>query len=253
MVKVLTAPQYYAHSLEYAHRSNYHGPRRGRATQVVIHTVQGSYSSCKNWFKNPAANVSAHYVVSATGNTTQMVGENMIAWHVGGANPYTIGIEHEGYAHDGHPPTKAMYHASAKLVAGICYRNNIPVNRSRIKGHVEYPGTHTDPGSEWDWPYFMALVKRYRFGAAPKPDNSPVQSGVVYRVISGSFSHRSNANDRARQLVSKGFPEPWIYQHGQHFRVQAASYADEGNADEMVQRLKSKGFEAYALAEASKA
>ena len=125
--------------------------------------------------------------------------------------------------------------------------------RSALKGHREV-GSSLCPGDP-----IMASINNYRQGAdvqpdggnPPKADNSPVQSGVVYRVIAGSFSHRSNANDRARQLVSKGFPEPWIYQHGQYFRVQSASYSDEGNADEMVQKLKAAGIEAYALAEKS--
>ncbi|MFM7387911.1 MAG: N-acetylmuramoyl-L-alanine amidase, partial [Bacteroidota bacterium] len=73
--------------------------RNGTAiSAVTIHTVQGSYSGAISWGLNCNAQVSYHYVVrSSDGQITQMVLESNKAWHVGTANPYTIGIEHEGY------------------------------------------------------------------------------------------------------------------------------------------------------------
>ncbi len=130
-------------------------------THVVIHTVQGSYSGCISWFQNPDADVSAHYVVrSSDGQITQMVAEEDKAWHVGEANGYSVGIEHEGWVDE--PSTwytDTMYAASADLTADIIARNGISASRSYIIAHSEAPGaTHTDPGSGWDWDYYMELV-----------------------------------------------------------------------------------------------
>lgn len=141
--------------------------------RVVIHTVQGSYSSAINWFKNPSANVSAHYVIrSNDGQITQMVREKDNAWHVGCWNSRSIGIEHEGYMEN--PSawfTDAMYRASAKLVAAICDRYGIPKDRTHVVGHDDVSRitgssctTHTDPGSGWDWARFMGYVAN---GGAP--------------------------------------------------------------------------------------
>ena len=88
---------------------------KGKISTVVVHTVQGSYNGCISWFKNPAAKVSAHYVISKTGKVTQMVKEKDIAWHVASQNGYTIGIEHEGWVDDPKWATPAMVTASAKL------------------------------------------------------------------------------------------------------------------------------------------
>ncbi len=157
-----------------AYSGNYQNASRGAAqiNYVIIHTVQGSYSGCISWFKNPSAKVSAHYVVrSSDGQITQMVDDSDIAWHDACFNSETIGIEHEGYVSDpGKWYTDAMYAASAKLTAWLCDQYGIPKDRNHIMGHGEAPdcSTHTDPGSGWDWDKYMALVKNN--GCLPKTE-----------------------------------------------------------------------------------
>lgn len=130
---------------------------------IVIHTVQGSYAGCISWFQNCSASVSAHYVVrSSDGQVTQTVPEADVAWHAGNwsYNLASVGIEHEGYVE--YPEdyyTDAMYAGSAALSADIASRQGISIDRSHIIGHNEVPGaTHTDPGSGWDWDYYMSLI-----------------------------------------------------------------------------------------------
>jgi hypothetical protein len=129
---------------------------------VVIHTVQGSYSGCISWFQNPDAEASAHYVVrSSDGQVTQMVREEDVAWHAGNwdYNLVSVGIEHEGYVDDASWYTDAMYRGSAALVSDIISRTHVVADRSHILAHSEVPGaTHTDPGSNWDWDYYMSLL-----------------------------------------------------------------------------------------------
>jgi hypothetical protein len=157
--------------------------RNGTAiSAVTIHDVEGSYAGCISWFKNPSANVSAHYVFrSSDGQVTQMVLEADKAWHVGSENPYTIGFEHEGYAAQTGWYTAAMYQSSANLVRDITQSgyginpirvayfpwaptthyniSGIPGSCVTIKGHQHYPNqTHTDPGANWDWDYFFKLI-----------------------------------------------------------------------------------------------
>jgi hypothetical protein len=157
-----------------ASSSNYTNDSRGAGDiqTVVIHTMEGSYSGSISWFQNSAAQASAHYMVrSSDGQITQMVAEEDTAWHAGhwDTNQQSIGIEHEGYVNA--PDTwytEAMMQASAALTADICDRYGIPKDRSHIIGHNEVPGCsnpggggsscHTDPGSGWDWDYFMDLV-----------------------------------------------------------------------------------------------
>ncbi|MFK7972041.1 MAG: CUB domain-containing protein, partial [Bacteroidia bacterium] len=145
---------------------------------VTIHTIQGSYASCISWFRNPAARVSAHYVVRALdGQVTQMVCEGDKAYHVRTHNANAIGIEHEGFIDEGYSwYTSAMYESSAALVRDICKRRGInPLqmfqgpatkgvrvlgdNCTKIKGHQHFKGNdHIDPGPYWDWNRYFRLI-----------------------------------------------------------------------------------------------
>lgn len=130
---------------------------------IVIHMTQGSYAGSVSWFQNPSAQVSAHYTFrSSDGAVTQSVREKDIAWHAGNwtYNTQSIGIEHEGYIDDPAWFTDAMYRASAALTRNLTTKYGIPRDRAHIIGHVEVPGaTHTDPGPNWNWTYYMQLVQ----------------------------------------------------------------------------------------------
>ena len=157
--------------------------RNGTAiSAVTIHTIQGSYAGAISWFKNCSANVSAHYLLrSFDGQVTQMVLEADKGWHVGNENPYTIGLEHEGYVNDSSWYTATMYQSSADLVRDITQSgyginplrtayfpwaattnynvSSIPGSCVKIKGHQHFQGqTHTDPGANWDWKYYDNLI-----------------------------------------------------------------------------------------------
>ncbi|WP_084156825.1 N-acetylmuramoyl-L-alanine amidase [Haladaptatus cibarius] len=162
---------------EPADSSNFSGANRGAGyiDWVIIHTVQGSASSAVNWFQNPDANVSAHYTVSESGYEYQSVSDQNIAWHAGGSNynTYSVGIEHGGYVSGTYED--AQYRASAKLASWLCdqygvpkqHPSNVPYDAANpanggIIAHSQVPeSTHTDPGSNWDWGYYIDLVNSY--------------------------------------------------------------------------------------------
>ena len=163
---------------------------------VTIHFVQGSYAGCISWFQNCSASASAHYVVrSSDGQVTQMVLESAKAWHVGSENPYTVGIEHEGYVSNISWFTTAMYNSSAALTKDICSSNAINPLRTyygpscsgsssqclqgscvKVKGHQMNPNqTHTDPGPLWNWSRFYKLI------------NNTYSITATYTTATGAF------------------------------------------------------------------
>ncbi|WP_433553588.1 N-acetylmuramoyl-L-alanine amidase [Micromonospora zamorensis] len=131
-------------------------------TRIVIHMTQGSYAGAVSWFQNPAAQASAHYTFrSSDGAVTQSVREKDIAWHAGNwtYNTESIGIEHEGFVDNPAWFTDAMYRASAALTRSLATKYGIPRDRAHVIAHREVPGaTHTDPGPNWNWTYYMQLV-----------------------------------------------------------------------------------------------
>jgi N-acetyl-anhydromuramyl-L-alanine amidase AmpD len=147
-------------------------PDSNPITVVIIHFTQGSFTSAINWFQNPAANVSSHYIVrSSDGFIAQSVRDKDIAYHAGnpGYNQTSIGIEHEGYVDDPTSFTEAMYRSSARLTASLAHKYGIPVDRRHVIGHDEVPDPrepgryggrsgHTDPGPYFDWEKYMNYI-----------------------------------------------------------------------------------------------
>jgi hypothetical protein len=148
---------------------------------IVIHDIEGTAGSAIQAFQNPTRQGSAHYVVADNGSITQMVLEHNIAWHAGNwdYNTRAIGIEHEGYAEGPNWYTSTMYQASAHLAASICSRWGVTMDRTHVIGHYQVPDPnnpglyggadhHTDPGSNWDWTYYMSLAQSYA-STVPSP------------------------------------------------------------------------------------
>lgn len=177
---------------------------------ITIHTIQGSYAGAISWAQNCSAGVSYHYVVrSSDGQVTQMLLEADKGWHVGNENPYTIGIEHDGYVSDPSWYTAALYAASADLCRDITQSGyginplrtyfgdattgvNVLGACTKIKGHQHYPNnTHTDPGINWDWEGFYKLINN-----TPNYTAYTAGSGNLY----DSGGATSNYTDDEREL-----------------------------------------------------
>ena len=192
---------------------NYSSRNGTPVSAVTVHTVQGSYAGAISWAQNCSANVSYHYVVrSSDGQITQMVYEADKGWHVGSENPYTIGIEHEGYVDNPAWYTPSMYNASSALVKDITQSGyginplrtfqgpatvgiNVLGGCTKIKGHQHYPNnSHTDPGINWDWEHYYQLIN----------DNPPITSltnasGVFYD--SGGSTGDYSDDERVLYLI----------------------------------------------------
>ncbi|MCA9570043.1 MAG: N-acetylmuramoyl-L-alanine amidase, partial [Myxococcales bacterium] len=191
-----------------------HSSRGGVSpSYVVIHTCEGSYSSCWGWLKNPSSGVSAHYVVNSDGSEIrQLVDEDRKAWHIGadyacsrnsdvdcfrnGAsmNTHSVGIEHAGHGSQT-SWNSGLIGRSAELVCGITERHDIPLDRYHVFGHGQMqPWNRTDPGAAWPWASYMAQAET-ACGAAPSP--GPTPTGVPLVIDSNNA-----ANDPATHYVT---------------------------------------------------
>lgn len=166
----------------------YHGnysrasrPGSNRIDKVVVHVVQGSWSSGINWFNDSRAGVSAHYTVrSSDGFIGQSVQEKDIGYHAGNwpVNQNSIGIEHEGY---GDNPTRwftsAMYNSSARLTAYLCKKYGIPIQRgsaSQVGILAHRQATSTACPGQFDFTRYLGLVRYYANQSAASAKYSQV-------------------------------------------------------------------------------
>lgn len=152
---------------------------------VVIHTTEGTYSGAVSWFKSSASGVSAHYVISSTGEITQMVADDDIAWHATYYNKRSIGIECAGYAGKASTWTPALLDSLEKLVAWLCVAYDVPVvhpsgnaydepddtyRKAGVLAHSQVqPWNKSDPGAYFPWVSFMADVAALIAPGTPPP------------------------------------------------------------------------------------
>lgn len=125
--------------------------------------------------------LSIHYIIGRDGTVYCYIPEDRVAWHAGAGqwrndpkytdnmNAYAIGIEvvamgsqadmadylteeaYDALAGSLKGFTDAQYETLRTLVADICARNDIPMDRSHVIGHQEYSAAKTDPGELFDW------------------------------------------------------------------------------------------------------
>ncbi|NUT55155.1 MAG: N-acetylmuramoyl-L-alanine amidase [Thermoleophilia bacterium] len=171
----------------------------GRAIDlIVIHTMEmdekgETAENCAQWFRNPAAKVSAHYCVDAN-SIVQCVRDQDVGWHAPGANHDGIGIEHAGRAKQTGREwedeySESMLEQSAKLVASLCRTYKIPVawlyaadlkaGKRGITTHDAVSkafkrGSHWDPGTGFPIERYLALV-RASLGEAGGPEEPPAE------------------------------------------------------------------------------
>ena len=135
------------------------GERRGGAKPdlVVIHytAMESADVACAR-LCDPQYEVSAHYLIDEFGEVSQLVAEEMRAWHAGtgswGAvsdvNSRSIGIElaNSGFA----PFSEGQMQSLENVLTGVMARWSIPPER--IIGHSDMsPGRKNDPGRRFDW------------------------------------------------------------------------------------------------------
>lgn len=171
-----------------------HGGSQSQVNRIVIHAtvspcVRGGAMNVARYFQSSKAGGSAHYTVDP-GEIVASVREGTIAYHAP-PNTSTIGIElcdpQKGpgsrWADGDH---EAMLRLAAGLVRQVAKRWDVPLRRLTVAevkagkrgicGHVDVSNAfrqtdHSDPGPDFPWAHFMALVK-----GEPKPggDDNPV-------------------------------------------------------------------------------
>lgn len=200
---------------------NYNSRSGTAVREVIQHTTEGSFAGAISWFNNPDSNVSAHYVISSSGQVVQMVREADRAWHAGDHNSHSIGIEHAGYANDPGTWTTAILNVSSAITrqacaryAGIACTNAVRGSPSpttdvaesiAIKGHGMISGaSRYDPGPYFGWERYYNLINPSTGGTSILDsfessvghfNTSPTYSGSTTGISTASTSAR-NCNTR---------------------------------------------------------
>lgn len=158
-----------------------HDSRNGRAIDMIVmhYTGMKTAQEAIERLCDPAARVSAHYVLDENGSLYQLVAEGLRAWHAGvshwagetGLNACSIGIEivNPGHEFGYRDFPDAQIARLTELALLIMARHSIPAQR--IVGHSDIaPARKTDPGEKFPW----ARLARAGIGLWPDGKVHPV-------------------------------------------------------------------------------
>lgn len=130
-------------------------------SMIVLHyTEMQSAEAALQRMCDPAAEVSAHYLITEQGEVVSLVPEDKRAWHAGvsywrghtDVNGKSVGIEldHPGHALGYREFSEAQFEALVPLLARIVRQYDIP--RANVVGHSDVaPARKIDPGELFPW------------------------------------------------------------------------------------------------------
>jgi N-acetylmuramoyl-L-alanine amidase len=176
--------------------------------------------------RDPAAKVSAHYLVEEDGRIFTLVAEERRAWHAGASfwrgernvNGASIGIEivNPGHEHGYRPFPDAQIEAVIDLVADI--RSRWTIADERILGHSDVaPQRKEDPGELFPWRR-LAEAGHGLWAAPAAAPGAPLGEGDegagVFALQAGLTrlgydSAPSGAYDGATAAIVRAFQRHW--------------------------------------------
>ncbi len=164
---------------------------------VLHYTAMASAEAALDRLCDPAAEVSAHYLIAGDGRLWQLVDEAQRAWHAGAGswagqedvNSRSIGIELDNTGR--HPFSEPQMAQLESLLAALMTR--WPIAAVGVIGHSDLaPGRKRDPGPRFDW---SRLERR---GLAAPPRARGLASGAdakAFRRLAGLAGYPADAPD----------------------------------------------------------
>lgn len=153
------------------HASPNHGPKRTETRGIILHSTRSGvsigadrlsreYGITVNYFRMPAAQASAHYVVGYDeGQVAQMVDLDYMCWAQQEDNEYYIGAEFTQPL-----PTDAysqwQLETGRSLLHSLALRYGFPLDRQHVLRHMDTAqgkrNGKSDPGDLLDIDYMLA-------------------------------------------------------------------------------------------------
>jgi hypothetical protein len=189
-----------------------HGGAMVEQRGLVVHIAEGSYQGTISWIMNPDSSVSSHFVVSKSGEITQMLDTDVVAWTQAEGNGHWLSVENEGYIPN--PLTPAQVEANARIFR---------------KGHEVYGYplvVANSPSDRGLGHHSMGAENGVYWGHSECPgQNIKAQKPDIVAKASGSTS--DSEVEVMRYVFNSSIPGADTHVHvtdGLRYRIQPASY-----------------------------
>lgn len=167
--------------------------RFGPPDMVVLHYTEMTLAGALARLCDPAARVSAHWVIAADGALHALVPEERRAWHAGVShwegvtdiNSRAVGIELDSPGHAPQAPDfpEPQIAALLRLLDGIRTRWPVPV-RGVVAHSDVAPGRKIDPGERFPWSRLAAAGHALALPAVPD-DPAPADADALTDALRG--------------------------------------------------------------------
>ena len=245
-------------------------PRKSAIDTITIHCVVGqcSVETLGNVFAPTSRQASSNYGVGVDGRIGMYCEEKDRSWCSSNAANDHRAITIEVASDTTHPyaVNDKAYAGMLDLVTDICKRNGIKKlvwsdnktdrvnhrNGCNMTVHRDY-ANKSCPG---DYLYSrmaqIASEVNKRLGSintsseTEKPATG--DSGVLYRVQTGAFSKKANADAMLAKVKAKGF-DTYMVKVGDLYKIQVGAFKVKANTEAMLKKLKAAGFDGFITTE----
>lgn len=248
---------------------NHSGQRTHGIDRITPHCVVGQLSCERICDCFPAGReASCNYGIGTDGRISLCVEEKNRSWcSSSNANDQrAVTIECSSDKTAPYAMTDAVYAALIDLCTDICKRNGKkkllwfgdknktlayePKADEMIITVHRWFANKSCPG---DWLYnrladLAAKVTSRLGGATPQP--SP--SGTLYRVQTGAYKNKANADSQLAKVKAAGF-DTYMVKAGGLYKIQVGAFSVKANADGMAAKLKAAGFDTFITTEQGEA
>lgn len=247
---------------------NHSGQRTHSIDRITPHCVVGQLSaeSICGCFISTSRQASCNYGIGTDGRISMSVEEKNRSWCSSSRENDQRAVTIE-CASDKTAPyafNDAVYASLVNLCVDICQRNGkskllwlgdknktlayAPKSDEMVLTVHRWFANKSCPG---DWLYnrlgnlAAEVTKRLTGGSTDTGKvDVPSDGKTLYRVQTGAFSKRSNADAWAAKLKAVGF-DTYIVQMGNLYKVQVGAYSQKSNAENMMAKLKAAGYDAF--------
>lgn len=245
---------------------NKSSPRNHKIDTVTIHCVVGqcSVETLGNVFAPTSRQASSNYGIGYDGRIGMYVEEKDRSWCSSNAanDNRAITIEVASDTKEPYAVNAKAYAALIDLLVDICKRNGIKElvwstnkadrvnhkNGCNMTVHRDYankscPGTYL-----YERHAQIASEVNKRLGSTnikPAPEKP---SGGLYRVQTGAFKSKTNADAMLAKVKAKGF-DTYMVKVGDLYKIQVGAFKVKANAEAMMKKLQAADFSAFITTE----
>lgn len=234
-------------------------PRKNKIDTITIHCVVGqcSVETLGNIFAPTSRQASSNYGVGVDGRIGMYVEEKDRSWCSSNAanDNRAITIEVASDTTEPYAVNDKAYAALLDLVTDICRRNGIKklvwstsknervnhLNGCNMTVHRDYAAKACPGDYLYERHGAIAAEVNKRLGASAAEQETPSSgTGTLYKVQTGAFKQKSNAQALEKKLKAAGF-DTYVVNTGGYYKVQVGAFSKKANAEAMLAKLKAAG------------